>query len=560
VVVNTETGEIAAFDEQRKAGSSSVDALLTIDDINYGDEYGFLILLGYWPRNFSSENPSGNTVTYVYDDSALVKPVLLAAGYTSQVVTGNGTVMIDVWPLIIDTSLVQGNVTIQPSIGEASYIYQGAMPSQVIWKIGKKADGSENGLEALIKSSVPADTGANGPLPVSAKKHYVDLTSSDYTTPTSTTNVFNHALPVKNAMADIGTTYGVNFEIEYVPFNKTTGADWTNYNSKSKFTLGANPPVWIIRNGLYNEKQTGATNFSLFGKPNVTYDYKYFNANGGILVEVKETKGYTDVSPVDEIPDGSNDTDDDGYPENPGTNTGYVLYNGSYMGNNKVKFSTSGYTGLAEVYYYITEPNLYNKTSRPPYNLFTTKFTSNYGPGQNHEGTVNSPINGSADIWLVFIKDGQVSNRIAVKTGGGGLTVGWQWGDGGTSTPTPTKETLVNEILSSLVMPEEGYRLTGSDFYSLIYTNFTDVNGRAWIKGSGGYNPESPGYNIFPGDVIFLSYLYVVEFELDLKSGTLPVDIAGTYDHDGDPTACVIIERVDDIRLNVRFIFGEYGI
>jgi hypothetical protein len=54
----------------------------------------------------------------------------------------------------------------------------------------------------------------------------------------------------------------VNFNLGYVPFNLTDPEEWREWNGDSEFILdGGGLPVWIIRNGINDAAQDGATDF-----------------------------------------------------------------------------------------------------------------------------------------------------------------------------------------------------------------------------------------------------------------------------------------------------------
>jgi hypothetical protein len=375
---------------------------------------------------------------------------------------------------------------------------------------------------------------------------------------TTTTNTFTYDLLDKKALTDINTTYGANFYIEYVPFNKTEASAWSGVIAQSRFS---DPPKWVIRNGLVDAEQTNRTNFSRFGNPSASgYNYKDYNANGGIAFKVKATKGYHD-NVNSEVPTGSTDSDNDGYPEAPGTvnPNDYLLYNGKFQGNKTVQFSTAGYDGAVQVSYFVAPHGDYSKTNRPPHNLFTSAFAGTYAAGEDHTGTVVSNLTGNVDIWLVFIKDGKVSNRIAINTGTGGLNIGWQWG-------TDTAQTLLGDILSQLNVPQHGYTLQASDINASTALNFTYFTATNWP-------PEDPSLwsqevHVFDGGSTFadlfagesinhLSTRYSLTFIVTLKSGTLPAGFNFALAHPLYPNTWIEIDATqDNLSANVDFSFG----
>jgi hypothetical protein len=171
--------------------------------------------------------------------------------------------------------------------------------------------------------------------------------------------------------------------------------------------------------------------------------------------------------------------------------------------------------------------------------LFTEKL-NDYAVGTNHVGTVNSPIGGQADIWLVFFKDNKVSNRIAIKTGSGEVEVGWGWGD--------ETQSLLDEIIESLIVPSAGYPLAASDFNALPYIDFYG-GARTWTRNG--------TFNLSAGHPISYTNRYAVSFVVTIMGGTLPDPFAYNGDHPTQPqNARVVIERTSATTANVNFSFG----
>jgi hypothetical protein len=432
VVVDKETDAIIAYDEIRRSNSAEPSAVLYIDPIPYRKDYKFLLLFGYWERNVDQESTSdAGITTFVYKDNA--KPVLLAAGYREQEVQNEGTISITMWPLVIDTVFVPLSGSEVPSVaGQAVDLLQ-TETWKVKWDIRKKND-SGDGLEILRAAS-----GGGSNLPVIAKKLIVDGTAQP-TDATETSNAFEYSLPAYTGLTDIGIIHSVNFNLEYVPFNKTTAADWTKYNEKSLFNL-ASAPVWIIRNGLNDATQNDKTDFDKAVKSGDGYNYKQFNGNGGVAGKVKEKLGFTDNN-NDNFPDDTGDDDNDGYPDDPGTapETDLILYGGKFEGLSgaaeasgaqgiKISFSTRGYDGSAQVFYAIKKTGDYTAINPLPYSMFNGQPLGDYARGKHTGVGVTLPdTDHYYDVWLVFMKDKKVSNRIAIHTGSGSPDFGWIWG------------------------------------------------------------------------------------------------------------------------------------
>jgi hypothetical protein len=418
VVLDETTGAIAAFEEVRQNSSAEEDVVLQINSLAYERNYKFLLLFGYWERNAAGESTDDNGVTaFAYNETA--KPVLLAAGYKTQQLLRSEKVTVTMWPLVIDTVFTADGRVVNPVIGQAAEILQGET-WKVKWNIGRNTGGGVNGLTGLLEAqSRDAD------LPVVARKYIMDGAEYSSEGGGNTTNIVEYSLPVKDEITDIGTTYWVNFNREYVPFNLTE-ADWSGYNSKSKFNLASSAPTWIIRNGLNDQKQDGNTDFARAGKPGEGYNYKDYNGNGGVAAQVKENLGFTDLN-EDGFPDGATDTGSikDGYPDGPGTAdpNDLIIYGGKFQGPAdtkyvKINFSTAGYTGNATVYYGIVQPGTYNADNPLPYGMFNSIPLGVYGPGSHNNVSITLPdAVKEYDIWLVFMKDGRISNRIAINTG-----------------------------------------------------------------------------------------------------------------------------------------------
>jgi hypothetical protein len=360
----------------------------------------------------------------VYDDTAGIKPTLLASGYKEYKVEGDGTITIQMWPLVIDTKIQSNSITYNPTRGVATDVFQG-VPGKIEWKIGKNEDGSGNGVEALIAAG-----GMDKPMV------YIYSGETPASSGLSIVPSFSNELPILDTLEDIGTIYRTYFNIEYVPFSKSSQPSWAEFSSDYfDFTLAA--PKWILRNGLNDDLQNTDTDFEKVGKPGGGYNYKDYNGNGGIPLKVKETLGFTDDD-GDGVPDDVDDTSPagggDGSPEGPGNSdqSKYLLYAGKFYGKNgttaNISFSTLGYNGDAQVYSLVTAKDAYSKNNWPPYNLFTPygDYAAGIHGTSSTPKTLTDPLigtGGDVDIWLVFIKDGKVSNRIRINTGSGSIGV-----------------------------------------------------------------------------------------------------------------------------------------
>jgi hypothetical protein len=380
LVVVDASGRIVAYADARKNKSTDQSAVLEIDELPYGETYKFLLLFGNWEREvFKDKTDSENGVILGYHDNT--NPVLLAAGYKSQVLTGIGKVNITMWPLAVDTVFEAADMTrAVPAIGGVSDLLQ-SKSWKVKWNIGKN----------VFKSLLEAHSASE--LPVAAKKYIVDEAEKSALTNVTTLNTLEHSLDGYTAFTDIGTPHTVNFCLEYVPFAKTSIADWSPHNNKSEFfDFTHSVPKWNIRNGLNNLRQDGYTDFSKAGNPEAA-DYTAYNGNGGVTFKARE-----DYS------------------------SALILSDGMFMGplgsqNVKIGFKTAGYTGGAALYYRIIPAGgIYNDKNPLPYNMFT-EILGSYNPGTYSNAALTLPSTISQDIWLMFMKDGKVSNRMAINTG-----------------------------------------------------------------------------------------------------------------------------------------------
>jgi hypothetical protein len=432
LIVLDEDGAIYAYDESRRDNSGEKEAILRIDSIPFGKRIHFLLLLGYWERNYGGDTAADGVTTFAYNQNA--KPVLLAAGYQSELIEGSGAVTVTMWPLAVNTKFTAAGV---PMVESGIGIPAELLPERnwsVNWDI-RRNTAAANGLEYLIEAQKVVNS-ESSELLIKDKKFFLDGEVVSPQQGTITAN--NLALNLGTySVTDIGVPHWMNFNLEYIPYNITDAAPWSQYNDKSKFDLAAGVPVWIIRNGLNDSRQDENTRFdSSLGQ--IAGDTRY-NGNGAVVTMAKEEKGFTDTDPEDGIPDGAEDDNGDGYPDGPGTvdEHDFLIYNGRFLGpatsaNPAISFKTAGYQGGATVYYGITEANgTYNAGNPLPYSKFTP-FAASYAVGGPHVETVALPEAGKEyDIWLMFMKDGKVSNRIAINTVSSYIDVDWIWGPDG---------------------------------------------------------------------------------------------------------------------------------
>jgi hypothetical protein len=429
LVVLDETGSIAAFAEKRRIDSAEKDAIIMINSIPLGKKYYFLLLMGYWERDYDNDAVSNSITTFSYAEG--VKPVLLASGYQQEYIEGNKIVTITMWPLAVDTKFTAGQVVIESKTGEAAGLLPGP-GYNVNWNIRRNEAGFD-GLKSLLDAQNALSSFQSSLLAVTNKKFIVDGVD----VPSAERAAINNlAYPLGSyGLSDIGSFHRANFSMDYTPFNLTRPESWRNYDDQSFFDLTMTAPLWTIRNGLNDLPQNANTNFDPRFLGQIAEGNSRYNGNGAIVAEIKENKGFTDDD-EDGFPDEADDDDGDGYPDGPGNadTNDFIIYDGKFLGpawNTEpvIAFKTAGYEGEVTVYYGVAEADVYNAQDPLPYSEFTRSFTTFRAAGGPYWETVTLPdAQTEYDIWLVFMKDGKVSNRIAINTAAANIDIEWIWG------------------------------------------------------------------------------------------------------------------------------------
>jgi hypothetical protein len=435
LVIVDEKGTIQAFDEVIRRNSGEPNAVLTINSIPVGKEYHFLIMIGYWERDYDKDVTVDGITTFAYKKD--VKPVLLAAGYQNKFIEGSKIVTITMWPLVIDTKFTAGSGTVESGTGTDGKILPVEILPNADWSVNwniRRSTTAANGLEYLINAQQAAGF-ASTDLLVRNKKFILDGVDKSVVEKTTTNDLIVSL--GKYGITDIGASHSVNFNLEYIPFNMSQKETWLKYNEESIFDFAANgAPVWIIRNGLNDLPQDANTNFAPLSLGKIAAEGIRYNGNGAVVAQVKENKGFTDEND-DGIPDGADDKDKDGYPDDPGTMdpNNFLIYDGKFLGpagnkNPAISFKTAGYTGTATVYYGIVPATgQYNAANPLPYSKFTETFSTLLSVG-GHVETVTLPdAEDEYDIWLMFVQGSKISNRIAVNTATVKVEIDWIWGE-----------------------------------------------------------------------------------------------------------------------------------
>jgi PBP1b-binding outer membrane lipoprotein LpoB len=404
LIVVDDKGSIVAFDEVRRGSDNEDKAKLRVETLLFNKKYHFLLLMGHWERNYGAET-NGN---YMYTKNP---PTLLAAGLTAKTITGSGTVEIPMWPIVVDTVFTTTDTDVPGASRQVEAKVTDGKPSavnllpvdwNVIWTL-KRGDTGTNGLTDLITAQNIGASTPNSTLQFKNRQAIVRKTGGTDSLKTLTIRDNAVTLSISGYTAGvkhIGTSGSVNFELEYVPLNKTGAGIWTAFKDKSKFDLSENkPPVWIIRNGVNDKAQDNVTDFEKFG------NYKNVNGNGAVSFVIKA------------------DTPD---PNNP-TGGNLVIENGTFKGPGiscwpEVEFTTGGYTGNAELYYAVTKDG----NAAPNYSTYK-KVPNLVQPGRHSQELVLSTDGGNYDIYILIAKGGKVSAPLKINTTAGSTNIEPIW-------------------------------------------------------------------------------------------------------------------------------------
>jgi formylglycine-generating enzyme required for sulfatase activity len=386
LIVTDSQGKIVAFTERRRESAEEKAAAFFINSIDFGKTYHFLLLMGHWDRNGETDG------LYVYRENS--PPTLLAAGLETREVTGGGTIRITMWPIVVDTSFTTTNAdvpldsrTIGPEMLSGTPQPATLLPVEwnVMWTITRGNGG--NGLNDLIRAQKVMDPNAGELLRLqrmetSAKGDGFSF-PVEIDAPAETGNVITLDIKAYTSGAHlIGTSGSAYFKLEYVPFSlldsKST-AIWSKFDNDSKFDLSKGGPVWIIRNGINDEVQNGATNFTNLGDETA-------NGNGAVVFNVTV------------IEDES-----------------LKILDGEFVGpvnsaKTTVKFTTDGYNGEAELYYAVVQPD--EEPDYSSYILLDPALPAKEG----HQKSISINTAGTHDVYLILFKGGKVSHPLVLNT------------------------------------------------------------------------------------------------------------------------------------------------
>jgi hypothetical protein len=270
VIVADAEGNVVYFAQDRRANNSDNDIEISAK-VQAGETYHFLVLMGHTERNYSGEEPDNE---YQYQDAA---PTLLAAGFTTAAVTGDGqAITIAMKPLVVDTVFSYSGVTAPAALPDGVRLPQG-VAAAVTWKL-------TNGLTPLINAQKAVRSGAGdklGAVKITTTVRKNTNTNDDVTA----NNVLLSGADDNEISAAVSTAAAVSagsayFNLTYAPFNLTDGSVWTgkSFNVTNVKVDASGVPQWIIRNGINNDAQNGDT---AFANPTATISGDSLWSNGG---------------------------------------------------------------------------------------------------------------------------------------------------------------------------------------------------------------------------------------------------------------------------------------
>jgi hypothetical protein len=396
LVVVKEGGGIVFLGEVRQQAADEEGAVLKVENISYGEEYHFLLLMGYWDR-------TGDTYT------AGVAPTLLAAGYASKQITGATTLSITMVPVVVDTEFITGDTDVPAGYRNIPPIRGGkATLVPVDWNVKWTIQNEHNdsGLTRPLLRAQAGLGGSNTALAVRSKKIVKNAGSAGSSVDEVSGGSVGTDGSITGSIKDLTAGVGkigmegwVNVNVEYVPFNLSDG--WIGYNEISNFDLsGGKVPGWIIRNGINDAGQDGSTDFGNFGGSGK-------NGNGAVVFGVAAAPAGT------------------GYPAPELTDVSF--FGPSSTQTPYIEFKAGGYTtGTADLYYAVTNQGT---DAIPP--AAWIKYGNAISPNDAIQ-SMQAVLPGDYatkdyDVSLVLLKGGAVSDTVTVNTKTGGVTVGVTW-------------------------------------------------------------------------------------------------------------------------------------
>ncbi|MDR2662539.1 MAG: hypothetical protein LBC31_06030 [Treponema sp.] len=290
IVMDEERNITAVVEERRRDDSPTVD--FTVDSLPFNKTYHFLLLMGHWERDYANETP--NDGEYRYLDRP---PTLLAAGLASRKIAQNDpSVTISMHSIQVDTKFIPDNLIkykeTEPELvnGHPKIV---PLETGATWNFTWTVRG-EGAYDALETAQNLANLSGSDPGYAAAglkfKEHRIMVETTRTGTPLqditgSITGKWDSDIKGVSVTRKIGMFSNGNsgwgyFNLNYIPFNKFEAGDWEGFKTASIYPElydSAGFPVWIIRNGINDEEQTGDTYFN----PSKKWD-GLLNGNGGV--------------------------------------------------------------------------------------------------------------------------------------------------------------------------------------------------------------------------------------------------------------------------------------
>ncbi|MDR1108119.1 MAG: hypothetical protein LBL19_03700 [Spirochaetaceae bacterium] len=440
VVVDKSSGKIIYCAKQERTADNDGGMNFNIEDIPFGAEYIFMLLMGHKERtNYAA------TTGYTYSYKA---PTLLLAGTATKQINGPEKVSIEMWPLVVDTKFVanEGNasteLTVEPETAgnNPGVVLIPPTTTKVIWNVVQGTN-KVNGFKNLFEANklFPGDDGnfkmvtagrtiVKGPGINSGNAHRVEMNTNSLALAAANaqlTNVGTVSLDISDytkgtePLKRIGREGSVNFELDYVPF----GPDlWT---AKYKNDFQSNPiPEWIIRNGINSEPQDSKTIFVVpsAAKDTTSLTWGSGGANGNGAIRFKPTNGTGD--------DPGNGSGDN--PATGGGGSGSVIPGLGALAISKATYKgvAAGQPAKAKIDFTIagTEADVYYvSAASKPTDISTYKPLGTKAAGSYTDVVIDKPGDGE-NIYMLIYKDGKIA-YLTIKTSGS-ATVGVTYNPG----------------------------------------------------------------------------------------------------------------------------------
>jgi hypothetical protein len=291
LIVADSQGKIVAFDQRRR--EKDVDNVtLTARDLEAGETYHFLLLMGHW--QYKAENNK-----YKYDEYNDAPPTLLAAGFTSLTLEpGYNTLVIKMKPLVVDTVFTYGasGITLGaalPATGEPLVTLPQGTPASLTWKV-------ISDITPLIDAHKVIPAGGDKGVTITWDDHWFNgittkgegLTQDSPVLSGTYSNEITQSLNTATVMD--GHAY---FNLKYAPFGITDKDVWNGYNPEDMTWASTTSgfPQWIIRNGVNDDPQDEDTSFPKAVTQSNTDPWfgTGKNGNGAVVFSVKSVLDLT---------------------------------------------------------------------------------------------------------------------------------------------------------------------------------------------------------------------------------------------------------------------------